>query len=188
MGSQGGSWPVPGTSPRTEQVHPWQTACVSLIPGNRVSESPGLGLLGCSAPRIPPQPLTSYGASPAFAPLLPCTPLSSLGAVAMLDPPPGKPTHSTPGAATHPGSHSCPFQPGVTPELLALPPHPCAQWVCIAVDCPPDGLLPRSAFPQSCNVVKFSPVVIVFLITAQPRGRVGTQSLTPPWPLALSLV
>lgn len=105
----------------SEQVHWGHTASVSLIPGNWVNESPGQGVLGCRALRIPSTRPTSF--------LWPQSSLCTSSPAHPTFPPQGRycaglltrkasPLH--PGVAIHLGSHPCPFQPEATPGLLTL--------------------------------------------------------------------
>ena len=99
---------APGPSPRTGAPGADSLACVSLFLGIWVRESPDLGLLGCSTPRIPFKPLLSF---------LSCG--LDLRALAF-PPPPGKPPHPIP-----PQAALCPSQPEVVLGLFASPPSGC---------------------------------------------------------------
>ena len=121
---------APGPSPRTGAPGADSLARVSLFLGTWVSESPDLGLLGCSTPRMPFKPLLSF---------LSC----GLGLRALaFPPPPGKPPHPTPG---------CPLPLPATggPRAICFTSIRVPRWVRSAVDCLLYRLRlqPRSAIP-----------------------------------------
>lgn len=127
-------WESSGLWRILEQLHLWQTACVSLTPGYWVSEGPDLGVLGCSSNSVhtfnllgiaPIWPLLLFPTHPTFQPRgRGCSLHMALGC------PPRLPASSGPRAAS----------------LASAPGAECA---CISVDRLPSPAPPGSAFSGS---------------------------------------